>query len=226
MSETPESLRGKIHGLTSDQCNVIERMIAKQPADRYGTYEELIDDFRRYAPGVDRLANPIKRIAAQVTQWAAGYVAFMLIIAITFLVKLNSDLNQYDSTTLMGYLMLFLYVGVIGWLVTTAAWHGTTPGKLLVGLRIVRPDGRALGIWRASIRLLVAYPLVVIYGARIIHYVIARVSATPSERHLIQGLVVVQVGMTLSSIVMMWARADRRTLHDFAADSIVVRDKC
>ncbi len=70
MAETPPSLLGEVSDLTPEQEAVLMKMIAKKPEDRYPNYDALITDLDRYAPGVDRLANPLKRIAAEALNWA------------------------------------------------------------------------------------------------------------------------------------------------------------
>ena len=49
MSESPRSLFGEVHGMTLDQAAVLERMIAKKPAERYSNYDELLGDLNRHA---------------------------------------------------------------------------------------------------------------------------------------------------------------------------------
>ncbi|WP_182869272.1 protein kinase domain-containing protein [Rhodopirellula sp. JC639] len=225
MSETPPSLIGRVAGMTQDQAEVLDRMIAKQPAERYSGYDELLDDLNRCAPGVDRLARPVKRIAAELCHWAIGYLFFTLVIFVSFFVRLQGGLNSYDGTTLFGFFMLILFIGSCGIYIIGIARGGVTPGKQILGLRVVRENGQQVGRWRAVLRFAVAYPLFVLYVPRICYYIIARAPGWPVEQSLYGGLLVIQIVAMLASIVMMWMRPDRKTLHDLAAGTIVIRDQ-
>lgn len=224
MSENPPSLMGKVDQLTTDQAAVLERMIAKKPTDRYSTYDELIHDLRCCAPGVDRLASPYKRIAAETCNWAVGYLFFTMAMFLVFLVGRQFGLTSRGGTLVVGGLCTVLYGAFVGVYIVGIAFSGRTPGKLLLGLRVVGKEGRSVGFTRSLIRFIVAYPVLAIYVPRILYYIIARAPGGSLEQMFMSGIFVVQGLLALVSLYLMWMQSNRRALHDLAAGTTVVRD--
>ena len=111
----------------------------------------------------------------------------------------NARVTLGDSTWLVEggdavrYYLLCLLLGVtyFGLLPGLSSW---TPGKLITGVRTVRPDGRRAGLGRNLLR-----PLLWV------------VDGFP---YFLPGLV---------GFVMLLARSDRRRVADMAADTYVVR---
>jgi uncharacterized RDD family membrane protein YckC len=67
----------------------------------------------------------------------------------------NIEINDDTYSIVGGDFLLFL--AIVGAFAIVYHWilpglTGWTPGKLLMGLRIVRPDGRVAGIWRNAVR--------------------------------------------------------------------------
>ena len=116
--------------------------------------------------------------------------------------------------------LVFVGVYIIG-----VARYGVTPGKRLLALRVVRASGQPVGYARAALRLAVAYPLPVIFFPRLLYYVIASSPRLPMEQFVMYGLAISQLLIVAVSIVMMWTRADRKSLSDLAAGTIVIGDR-
>ncbi|TWU31407.1 RDD family protein [Novipirellula artificiosorum] len=105
------------------------------------------------------------------------------------------------------------------------ARNGSSSGKRMLGLRVVGESGGKVGNGRVSIRFAVAYPLWVLTALRFLYHASISGSVFPFEQHAIVACCVIQTCVTIASLVMMWTRADRKTLHDLAAGTIVIRDE-
>ncbi len=108
--------------------------------------------------------------------------------------KVFSDSNAVSMLALNAGLGLLLFVVVQGYLLVT---RGQTVGKLALGLRITRPDGRAVGAAR-------------MLGLR---YGIGYVLGVVPFLNIVYGLI--------DSLMIF--RESRRCLHDLIADTIVVK---
>lgn len=90
-------------------------------------------------PGVGRLASPGKRLAA--------HVADLLIPAVTFVMLGGTALMGMATGTSTGAgagasVAVLLFIAYVVWALKLFA-NGWTPGKKLLGLRVVREDGQA-----------------------------------------------------------------------------------
>ena len=147
-----------------------------------------------------------RRIGAAVIDafvyWGLSLALFFALaeqVQATVLTGSNVHLTLGDTTWLVEggdavryYLLcLLLAVAYFGLLPGLSSW---TPGKLITGVRIVRPDGRLAGLGRNLLR-----PLLWV------------VDGFP---YFIPGLV---------GFVLVLARSDRRRVADMAADTYVVR---
>ncbi|MDZ5782022.1 RDD family protein [Marinococcus luteus] len=74
-------------------------------------------------------------------------------------------------------------------------WQGQTVGKYVMGIQIVKTDGRKLGIGAMLMRVLVAN---ILYGITL--YI-----------------------LMITSIIMVLVRKDKRAVHDFLAGTRVVK---
>ncbi|KAA5539176.1 protein kinase [Roseiconus nitratireducens] len=224
MSESPSSLFGQVEDLTIDQASVLEKMIEKDPGNRYASYDALIRDLVRYAPDADQPTSPLKRIAAETCNWAAGYLAFTCVIFSVFLLGQRFGASSRNGTLVVGGTILLLYLAFVGSYVVGIARSGTTPGKRLLGLRVRVGKRRNVGYGRSLIRFAVAYPVMSLYAPRILYYVIAQVPGTTWDRFLLAGVLVLQGLVTVASLGLMWMRPDGRAVHDWVAGTRVVAD--
>ncbi len=106
---------------------LVDRMMAKEPSDRFDDYDQLLTALRATRPGVKRHIGFWKR-------GAAVGIDLALLGALGWLV---------------GWLALPLAAAYF--IVAHAAW-GRTAGKWLLGLRVTARDGEKLGWRRAAIR--------------------------------------------------------------------------
>lgn len=128
---------------------------------------------------------------------------------------------------------------VIGGLyfVVFAALLGATPGKLLLGLRITRPDGTAIGwseAWRryaVDLALVAAYVGVLLWFLRIPgaaasakHGVwAALVNGPPWSGGAYDAVLALFVVWALANAVVLVVQRRKRAIHDFIGGTVVVR---
>jgi uncharacterized RDD family membrane protein YckC len=115
---------------------------------------------------------------------------------------------------------------------------GGTPGKMVLGLRITRPDGSPVGYKEASIRysvlfivsILLSVPLLTNLFAMSDADYVAFASAKPSLRSLevdvpawYQPLQYLGSIWVYSEFIVLLTNKKRRALHDFLAGTVVIR---
>ena len=96
--------------------------------------------------------------------------------------------------------------------------YGQTPGKALMGLQIVRGDGRPVGFLRGAIVRTLAFPLLLVAIVAIVARFSPNMLASLGEdglRGLFAGLIVI-------SYLTIFGR-NRRTFNDYLAGTHVVR---
>lgn len=99
-------------------------------------------------PGIGRLASPGKRLGA--------YFLDLLIPAIAFVVMLGAFgtgvATETEGGSAAGVLFAFvLFVAYVVWALKLFA-HGTTPGKMMLGMRVVKENGDAAGFGTMLLR--------------------------------------------------------------------------
>ncbi len=86
------------------------------------------------------------------------WVAVLIVTLISFtVINYNLDLLKNDSTTLWAVaiqLIIFFIVYVGYFVFFEVIWQGQTPGKKVAKIRVVRDDGRTIGLPQATIRAL------------------------------------------------------------------------
>lgn len=134
--------------------DVLSRLLAKNPADRYPDFQSLIADLKKLQPVALPAARPLLRLLA----WM--FDTFLLAAPVALLAFLLISWNR-PVLQLAGVLSLALIPLGASYL---QAWWGTTPGKKLFQIRIVdqhglRPASSVLAL-RAVFQFLVVWDLV------------------------------------------------------------------
>lgn len=185
-----------------------------------GTDEEFDPPAARSAPAVP--ATLIQRIVANVVDAAILLPwALLLALAMEASVRWGSNLPTVLAAVL-----------VVPWQVGMLARRGGTPGKLLMGLRVVCMDGSPLGTAQAWNRMALFYASLFL---SLLHQgaVLGRLGPGTSLESLVDAVgteETVWVWPGNVAILLVWVsaflvlvRGDRRGLHDLWSDSIVVR---
>ena len=196
---------------------ILSRMLAKDPADRYQSYESLLTDLKQIEPGSKVPARLLPRIFAAGIDWAT-----VLSLAVVVQVALASP--QWAAIGASHPILLTLlniadFLPIIAYTVLIYFWRQSI-GRNLMHLRVVnqygmRPSGKLMAI-RSAIRM--QFPLVVI--CRILF---ADVVEGWSEVAL-AGLVVVSMILLLLDIAFMLVYSKARSLHDLSVNTRVVLD--
>ncbi len=154
-TEEPPPLAGSVGDWTPLRNRLLERMIAKDRAARFQNYDDLLQELDAEAPRPSTLAGFLPRAAAQIIDFllAAGVGLGLALIGVFCLSAQFSQLDRLNEFWTLLICVLVVAVYVIG----VGRW-GTTPGKWNLRLRVIRPDGKQVGYWRAFVRLLIFNP--------------------------------------------------------------------
>ena len=190
-----------------------------------------------------RVAKFSSQVALRYASFETRLVAFVLdlivlfsvlafFFAVAFLqVLLRSDFGDVDppdaaydlaAIILMAYLLFVPAYFLVLW-----AWRGQTVGQMAMAIKVVRRDGRHMGLARAAVRLggLNFLPLIFVVS------LLTLLAAGTSEDALVALIwTLVIVGLVLMAIqilgfLMIPFDRERRALHDRLADTLVVEPK-
>ena len=197
--------------------SILSRMLAKDPNDRYQTYESLLSDLRRIEPGSKVPARLLPRIFAAGIDWAT-----VLSLAVVVQVALASPQWRAVGAShpvLLTLLRIADFLPIIAYTVLIYFWRQSI-GRNLMHLRVVnqygmRPSGKLMAI-RSAVRM--QFPLVVIFRILSADVVGSRLEVA------LAALVVVSMILLLLDIAFMLIYAKARSLHDLAVNTRVVLD--
>jgi serine/threonine protein kinase len=200
----PAALEGQVPDLTWARAALLRRMIANDRTARVQNYDDLLAELEALAPQPTVYAGLAPRFAAETIN---GIGLFGLFFSLGIFLPI--------VWILFIYVIVVIYVVGVGWL-------GTTPGKWLLRLRVVRPDGGRVGLWRALVRALALHP---IWGWALI---IRLGSAAGLKVEAVPGLVtviLVWMGLSVPPISALFVIRDKRHrgLHDRLAGTVVVQ---
>jgi uncharacterized RDD family membrane protein YckC len=143
---------------------------------------------------------------------------------------ITSDFGEEDPPDSSFYAVLAIVMAVIPlWLAFNVAlcrWRGQTVGKYVADIKVVREDGRPLGLWTSLVRFLVLHPLLFHPFLALLWLLTAAVatSLTVSAAVLVVTLALVFVSLAApflaSGAVLL--DANRRALHDRVTGTTVV----
>jgi serine/threonine protein kinase len=215
--EEPASLGARVAEFTAERDAVLQTMIAKDRARRFADYDLLLAELDATAPRPPSLASPSRRASAALLDVVLFYLAipFMTGFVISFARRLlNMEGAQAGLAGLVGS-------GVSGLAyIVSVGCFGMTPSKWLLGVKVIRRDGRPLGLVRAFLRFSALYP------SLLFAFVAYLLSLYDVNSGLI-GLAVVfgfgQIILPLVSAIMIGSSPRRKGIHDWLAESIVIR---
>ena len=101
------------------------------------------------SPRIGRLASPAKRLGAFLLDGILPLVAF----AVIFGVAGTAEATDSSLGRTVGNILAFgLFIGYVVWALRLFATEGMTPGKYLLGLRVIKEDGSVAGFLTMLIR--------------------------------------------------------------------------
>jgi len=99
-------------------------------------------------PKLGHLASPGKRLAAYFLDGLVPLVAFMLILVVAGVGSASGSDSAGSGGAVLGLLLLLAYVV---WAFTLFS-RGTTPGKRLLGMSVIKENGQRAGFFTMLIR--------------------------------------------------------------------------
>lgn len=201
----------------SDLRRVLEKMMAKDPKDRYVTYDELIAALDTLRPRPLSYASPAARlVAAWIDILLVGGLAIPLGVVSRGAMEAAANESAAPIIIMTRLLMDSLRAMILLVLYHTVAngRFGQSVGKRLLNLVVVRTDGFPISMKTALVRTLVAYALV---------FPIA-MSDWPlpgALNYLWYAFAAVGAVLTLGHATS-WVNPRRQALHDRLCDTVVV----
>jgi len=208
MSAPVPRLRKALPGLPEGVARLVERMLAKDPADRFGDYETLMAAVRAARPDAVAPAGFFVRVMA------LGVDVLLMALLAIFL----------DEWVLVVAALYF----VLGW------WRfGQTVGKWLFRLRVRTVENRSVALWRCFVRAVaLSWGLLLVGVISVINHSIFGVWGVGdggpgfSDPPPLAKLLGVLAGLILlvHAIGLVWAgiRGHKRAWHDLISGTMVV----
>lgn len=215
------NLRDRAREVPPALARVVERLMQKEPAARFESYEELIAALEAAAPGVVEPAGFAIRAAASTIDIVLGGAI------VGFAGRALGHTFGVEAAASVG---AAVYLAVLVGLLAT---RGQTLGKYLLHIRAERMSGRALGAPRALARVVVAAWLPVLVGVVVLatsgrddlFAMVDRAAQVEQMKALVTAFAVGNVALSLLYAACLGLAAihpEKRALHDLAADSRVV----
>ncbi len=210
LADPVPSLRERAPHVPPALAAIVERLLAKEPQDRFDDYDQLIEALREAAPGRIRFAGAGPRSAAVVLDLLfAGLVVAVLGAWGAFLHLAHVTLGH--------------------------AYAERTVGKALLRLRVRRPEGGRLGLGRSLARtvgslwmpMLAAATVALSQGFPELMEKLEKLD--PRYMGELQGMLAamaishgVMTLAYLAGLSVVFFHPQKRALHDLVADSVVI----
>jgi len=155
VNKKPKPLSGLREGVPPGLERIVNRCLAKEPAGRYADYKALRNALLPFSSQVPEPASMKSRALAGWIDYLAAflipYLAIMLSVGgAEFHIQPLIDRTLYSAR----YYFLFLSLGFLYFSIAEGIW-GAGLGKRVMGLRVVRTNGRPAGLGRALLRILI-----------------------------------------------------------------------
>jgi uncharacterized RDD family membrane protein YckC len=193
---------------------VVARCLAKEPDGRYASYKALRGALLPFSSKEPEPASLKVRIPAG---WIDYLIAFLIPYATLMLAVGNEEfhLQFLMERTLYSarYYVAFLSFGILYFTLTEGIW-GAGLGKRLKGLRVVRANGRTVGIGRALLRILI--PVLSVEGVRI-PFLLASISATQINDMTVTDIVLYSAATSICPWIPVLLSLSARRDNGYAA---------
>jgi uncharacterized RDD family membrane protein YckC/tRNA A-37 threonylcarbamoyl transferase component Bud32 len=207
--ELPVPIGKRVKDVPPKLAAVIDRLMSKQPAKRYDTYEALIADLEAAAPTSVAYAGVWTRAAANTVD---------CLIAGTLI-------------ALLGWIGLAVHLAHV---VLGQAFFGRTVGKLLMSMRVERIDGGKLSLARSLLRTIAALWLPFLVGSLTLatqgrgHLMRIVEHLQPKESAELKSILIT-LAISHGVLTVLWFgglalaafHPERRALHDLLAGTRV-----
>jgi uncharacterized RDD family membrane protein YckC len=211
-TETPKSPRLLRSGIHSGLAGVVLRCLAKNPAERPGSYAGLVRELKPFG-------STGQTPAGLGVRWLAGFAdnaLFNLAVTPPMLAGALGVLGPFVETTLWSLVAMFIYFLLEG-------FFGATPGKWLFGLRVRALDGGIAPWDRIAWRNFLYYLPILLWAAPIPILGVARYNALMAD----PGRMFAIAAPFWAAMAAYFVTARRRNgwaaVHDLASRTRVVR---
>ena len=195
---------------------ILSKMLAKDPAQRYQSYQEILADLKRVEPGSELPARLLPRIFAAAIDWV-----IVVTLAVVVQLALASPYWGTIGASYPGWVTLLKianFLPIIAYMVLIYVWRQSI-GRNLMHLAVVnqhgvRPPGKLMAL-RSVIRM--QFPLVVI--CRMLF-----VQADGWTEVILAALVVISMLLLLLDFAFMLVNSSSRSVHDLFVNTHVVLD--
>lgn len=198
-------------------CEMLERMLTKDSAERYSGYAELIADVKRLRPGSQVLARVFPRIIAASFDWLSVLVIAIVLKVAFQMTSLVQFMSQHPLVTFLvdvcDFLPIVIYVIVIYF------WRQLI-GRSLMHIRVVNRHGLTPSPYQMTVRSLLRmqFPW---------FFICFSLFNDPTSSWFgiaMGGLLAISSFVLLLDIAFMAVYDRGRSLHDLVVDTRVVLD--
>lgn len=197
---------------------VLDRLLAPNPADRYASYDDLIESLDRIRPVSTTVAGIPLRAAAFAVDQSVLFLAFTPFAIVEYVSRLTSGPYARIGAAVRPWVeeiiastaavpILFILLFVSGW---------RTPGRYLFQLRITENHGLVLPPRRRMLRSLIRNgPMWVLAAGWFSGYFVPLVR---------EASYVLVLAWLLAEVIVAIISPQRRSIHDWLCHSLVVLD--
>jgi uncharacterized RDD family membrane protein YckC len=192
---------------------LLEKLLAKSPADRYSDYDELRRDLERLRPVVLPKAGRVPRALA----WMVDLFLALGLHAVLTAPAAAAGKPEGNTWLLMAMVVLGVFSPLLA--MYLQVWWGTTPGKKLFQIRIVDLHGVQPG--RATLALRSIVQFFPVWSIPVANFILATRPLAILAGLILLALVAAYLALLLDAACAMF-HPRGRSLHDYVFRTRVV----
>jgi len=190
---------------------ILLKMLAKNPEDRYSCYQEFIDDLQKVTPRSPVLARPTPRIVAAGIDWISFLMlAVILRIGITYY-QWGSVLS--NALRIADLLAILVYISLVYF------WRQSF-GRSLMHIQVVNRHGLRPRPWQMVLRCIMRMQ----FPWCAVGLLLFADAPFRWMELIISSLLILSAAILLLDLAFMFFNKRRRALHDIIFDTQVVID--
>ena len=191
----------------------LAKMLKKDPAERFASYDELSAELEKLTPRGDVRAQPMPRVVA-------ALIDFLTVLLLMLPVRLLINMQSFEPHPAIWVAILLAdFVPIIIYTVLVGVWKQSV-GRRLMQLRVINkfgviPKGRKMAM-RSILRMIIPW-----FQAAMLIFFFANDSWLELVPFVVSAGVLIVV--SISTLMMFFSR-DKKSLHDRIFDTRVVID--
>jgi uncharacterized RDD family membrane protein YckC len=190
---------------------ILLKMLAKNPADRYSNYQELIEDLQLVTPRSPVLARPTPRIVAAGIDW----ISFLMLALI-----LRFGINYYQWGSLVSNaLRIADLLAILAYISLVYFWRQSF-GRSLMHIQVVNRHGLRPPPWQMVLRCIMRMQ----FPWCAVGLLLFADAPFRWMEWIISGLLILSAFILLIDLAFMFFNKRRQALHDVIFDTQVVID--